>query len=61
MKGYSERYSIELRFMSHADGILFKDLKEVCGLGQQQVCNFECNKAVIDLTFTGFALVERWA
>ena len=33
--------------------------KEDCGLGQQQVRNFVCNKAVIDLTLTGFALVER--
>ena len=43
------------------DGSLSEVLsKEVCGLGQQQVCDFECNKAVIDLTLTGFALVERW-
>lgn len=60
LNSYSERFSIELRFISHADGLLFKELKEVCGLGQQQVRNFECNKAGIDLTLTGFALVERW-
>ena len=52
LKSYSERFSIEE---------MFKDLKEVCGLGKQQVRNFASNKAVIDLTLTGFALVERWS
>lgn len=48
---YSQRFSIEE---------LFKDLKEVCGLGKQQVRNFSSNQATIDLTLIGYALVERW-
>ena len=49
---YSKRFSIEE---------MFKDMKEVCGLGKQQVRSLESNLACIQITTMVYALVELWA
>ena len=46
---YSRRFSIEE---------MFKDLKEVCGLGSQEVRKWESCKACATITAMGFAFVE---
>ena len=40
---------------------MFKDLKEVCGLGKQQVHKLNSVKATIDLTLMSYTLVELWS
>lgn len=52
IKSYSKRFSIEE---------MFKDLKEVCGLGKQQVRNLESNLAYFQILTMNYALVELWA
>ena len=52
LEQYSRRFSIEE---------MFKDLKEVCGLGKQQVRNFNSVKATTDLTLMSYTLVEFWS
>ena len=49
---YSKRFSIEE---------IFKDMKEVCGLGKQQVRSLESNLACIQIITMVYALVELWA
>ncbi len=39
----------------------FKDLKEVCGLGKQQVRNLESNLACFQILAMNYAIVELWA
>lgn len=46
---YSKRFSIEE---------MFKDMKEVCGLGKQQVRSLESNLACIQIIMMDYALVE---
>lgn len=52
IEGYSKRFSIEE---------MFKDLKEVCGLGRQQVRTLESNITSIQILMMNYALVELWA
>ncbi len=52
IESYSRRFSIEE---------MFKDLKEVCGLGKQQVRNLESNLACFQILAMNHAMVELWA
>ena len=52
IESYSKRFSIEE---------MFKDLKEVCGLGKQQVRNLESNLACFQILAMNYAIVELWA
>ena len=52
LEQYSRRFSIEE---------MFKDLKEVCGLGKQQVRTLDTIKGSIGITLMDYTLVELWA
>ena len=52
IESYSTRFSIEE---------MFKDLKEICELGKQQVRNFESNLACFQILTMNYAMVELLA
>ncbi len=51
IESYSKRFSIEE---------MFRDLKEVCGLGKQQVRSLASNLACFQMLTMNCALVELW-